>query len=205
MAETRLRQTKLGIYLLPTRAVRGLLEEGIDESNIDKYKAKELRKVEGFGENAENLLLAQRAKRKAANKRRHARSKESVTPARNMRMHDEAKGAGMGESRNPDAKAPSWLKMPGGEVEPSKTLSLEGNRLRIDIGKEHGFDKRHAIWVQNMVRNAPVEMGVGSVERLLVKIVRKAYADDYTKGGTIGLATMESFGERADATPVLKT
>lgn len=198
------RRTKLGKYELPTKAVRGLAEEGIDETNINLYKVKELLLLEGFGDIAAKMLTQQRAKFKANNKRRHQRSK-GVQAAKFQRLHDESTGVGIGEQRDPNAKTPDWLKMSTGneDVEVSKTLRLPDNRLRIDIGKEHGFDKRHALWVQNMVRNAPKEMLVTSVERLMVKIIRQAYANDATKGGTIGLATVESLGEETDSTPRL--
>lgn len=201
-----LRQMKLGQYTLPTKAVKGLQEAGINGGNINTFKARELREVPGFGELAEKMLLAQRAKMKVNNKVRHQRAKDrGATGARNMRLHDEAKGAGIGDGRDPSRKTPSWLRMPsGGDVEPSRTMTLSDDRLVLDIGPEHGFNRRHAAWVQNFVKNAPPDMLVDSIERFMVKILRQTMADDPTKGGTIGLATVESFGEQADATPILR-
>jgi len=197
----QVRQKKLGRYMLPTRAVKGLLENGIDESNIDKFKVKELKGYPGFGELAEHLMLEQRAKIRLKRKAKRG----GVTPARNQRLTDEARGSGPGESRDPRKATPAWLRMGDDEVEPSRTLLLGGERLVLDLGDEHGFQRRHARWCEDIVRNGGAELQVSSIERLLVKIIRKAYADDATKGGTIGVETPEAALEgKADYTPHLR-
>lgn len=212
--DSKARRSKLGDYTLPTKAVNGLYDAGVDETNIDDFTIDDLLEEEGFGQVAAKMLREQRG-RKKAQKRRGAATRESnrasVQKARNVRMMDEAVGAAT-EPRNADYRNShdSWLDLPGEyrEEEISRTTRLPHARLVVDIGPEHGLMKRHTQWLERFVRNAPADMLVASAERLVVKLIRQAMANDPTKGGKIAVASVSGRGEdqnaMLDPTPVLR-
>ena len=197
----RARRSKIGNYTLPTKAVNGLYAAGVDETNIDDFSIDELMEEEGFGSVAATMLREQRGKMKARKRRGMATresNRASVQKARNIRETDEAVGATT-EPRNADYRDnhDSWLDMPGEfrEEDISKTMVLRGGRLLVDIGPEHGLMKRHAKWIERFVRNAPADFMAPTAERLVVKLIRQAMADDPTKGGAIAVA--QGTGEAA--------
>ena len=201
MAPPTRRVSKLGRYSLPTKAINGLLEDGVDGSNIDDYSVEELQETEGFGAVAAKMLREQRGQAKAA-KRRGARTREktrtSVQKARNVRLTEETYGNTV-EPRQADYREThdSWLDLPGGNGRPEhveKSTRIFGGRLIVDIGEEHGLFPRHTQWMERIVQNVPAEMLIDSIERLLVVLIRKAMANDPTKGGQVAVQTVKGQG-----------
>lgn len=181
-----LRRTRVGRYHLPVKAVNALLDYGIKtEADIDDYDTRELLKISGFGQLAASEINRIRHEEKTEKPKLHrGRDGPSVMLEKRKKNGQEDFGGG-----------DDWLE---NYVEDEEKIDgvggstfqkeIEGSRLIIDIGEEHGFRKRHAEWLSNVVKNGPADMSYTCVERVIAILVGYAMSQDPTRGGTRGVA-----------------
>ncbi len=206
---TQKRDSMLGPWHLPTKAINGLLANGIDETNILNYEVNELMELEGFGKMAAKMHREQRASRSAAKKRGAVtREANRAETKRTENVRETAEGAGgyEGAGRDPNHKSLDFLKIPGEfDNQPiSKTLRTVGKRLIIDVGPEHGLGGRHAEWMERIVQIAPQGKHIDSLERLIVILVRGAMQNDPSKGGTLAVDKVTGEGIMEDFSPTIR-
>lgn len=202
----RRRESAIGRWKLPTKAVHGLLDNGVDETNIDDFTIDELMECEGFGKMAARMLRDQRAKVTASKKRGSVTRESNRAKAKrveNVRETTEGVGGYEGEGRDLNHKVLDFLKIPD-DRSISRTLKTVGKRLILDIGPEHGLGGRHAEWMDRIIQIAPSDLGVDTLERLIVKLVRGAMQNDPSKGGTIGTQKVTSEGIEDDFSVTLR-
>lgn len=200
------RESTIGRWKLPTKAVHGLLDNGVDETNIDDFTIDELMECDGFGKMAAKMLRDQRAK-ETASKKRGAVTRESNRAEAKMleNVQETVEGAGgyEGVGRDENYKTLDFLNIPDDQPV-SKTLKTVGKRLILDIGPEHGLGGRHAEWMERIVQIIPQDTGIDSLERLIVKLVRGAMANDPSKGGTVGVVGVTGEGITEDFSPTIR-
>lgn len=200
------REAAIGRWKLPTKAVNGLLDSGVDETTIDNYTIDELMECDGFGKMAARMLRDQRAK-ETSSKVRGAVTREAnraeAKIASNVQETVEGVGGYEGESRDLNHKSLDFLKIPD-DKPVSRTLKTVGKRLIIDVGPEHGLGGRHAEWMERIVQIAPPEMLIDSLERLIVVLVRGAMANDPSKGGTVSVDEITGEGIKESFSPTIR-
>lgn len=203
------RASAIGKWKLPTKAVNGLLDNGVDETNIENYEVDELMELEGFGKMAAKMLRNQRAKLTASKKRGAVTREANRAEAKrteNVRETTEGSGGYEGAGRDPNHKSLDFLKIPGefDDQPVSKTLKTVGKRLILDVGPEHGLGGRHAEWMERIVQIAPQGKHIDSLERLVVVLVRGAMQNDPSKGGTLAVDKVTGEGIMEDFSPTIR-
>lgn len=182
----KVRRTRIGRYHLPVVAVNALFNYGIKtEADIDDYDTRELLKINGFGQLAAGEINRIRHEEKTEKPKLH-RGQNGPS----VMLEKRKKGQTVAEAADDD-----WLE---NYVEDEEEIDgvggstfqkeIEGSRLIINIGEEHGFRKRHAEWLSNVVKNGPADMTYTSVERVIAILVGYAMSQDPTRGGTRGVA-----------------
>ena len=228
MANKKRGAHRFGRYVLPIRAISVLRDRGVTPKTIELYTIKEFESWRGFGAAAADAMRQVRAKDRAEGNRSLTKPAEMnmddpddpfgfgdlLQRQEEITNFDEAAEEIDSDVPAEGLVAPRVKGMIDGKYDLSdpmdkkKALALahptrqtDPARLILNLGEEHGLRPRHLDWLRNVVKNAPADLGVPTLDRLVVKLIAHAYALDPTKGGTIGVSGSD--GE-PDTTPRVK-
>lgn len=182
----KVRRTRIGRYHLPAKAVNALYNYGIKtEADVDDYDTTELLKINGFGQIAASEINRIRHEEKTEKPKLH-RGQNGPS----VMLEKRKKGQTVVEAAEDD-----WLQnyveddeVQDGSEDSTFQKEVEGPRLIMNIGEEHGLRKRHIEWLNNIVKNGPADMSYTCIERVLAILVGYAMSQDPTRGGTRGVA-----------------
>lgn len=199
----RVRRQQFGKYFLPTRSVNTLVNMGITPGIIDRYPTSQIATWDGLGDEALKEIRRVRQSATVVKPPKPALpvratvedpfDESDVATGHALPVEDpfDEEPAPKPKKRSaPTAVQPRDLSDPMDAARKravTQKVIPANNRLKLDIGEELGFRGKHAQWMNDVVRNAPAELAVDSIERLVVKLIASAYALDPTKGGTLGV------------------